>query len=223
MEGLPMTFDAIEDTLRTGLAQLVNAELLYQRGRPPRARYIFKHALIQDAAYASLLKSTRQRVHQQIAQRLEAQFPNTVETQPDLLAQHYAAAGRMEPAADYWYKAGQRAVQGSAHVEAIAHLHAGLEALSTLPETSERAQRELDVQIMLGSTWMEHKGYGAEEVEQAFTRAQELCHQLQLDTSPRFFRVLNGLRRNQPRKPVFTGHSRLLAISTPNPWNCAPP
>src|SRR5262249_53885805 len=77
-----------EDTLQAGLAQLVRAELLYQRGRPPRARYIFKHALIQDAAYASLLKSTRQQVHQQIAQIFEARFPALVETQPELLAQH---------------------------------------------------------------------------------------------------------------------------------------
>ena len=87
-----------EDTLQEGLAQLVAAELLYQRGRPPRARYIFKHALIQDAAYASLLKSTRQQVHQQIAQVLEARFPALVETQPELVAQHYTAAGCTEQA-----------------------------------------------------------------------------------------------------------------------------
>src|SRR5215470_13205709 len=98
-----------EDTLQAGLAQLVGAELLYQRGRPPRARYIFKHALIQDAAYASLLKSTRQQVHQQIAQVLEARFPAVVETQPELVAQHYTAAGCHEQAVRYWQQAGQQA------------------------------------------------------------------------------------------------------------------
>ena len=112
-----------EDTLQAGLAQLVEAELLYQRGRPPRARYIFKHALIQDAAYASLLKSTRQQVHQQIAQVLEARFPALVETQPELVAQHYTAAGCTEQAVHYWQRAGQHASDRSAYLEAISHLH----------------------------------------------------------------------------------------------------
>ena len=94
-----------EDTLQAGLAQLVEAELLYQRGRPPRARYMFKHALIQDAAYASLLKSTRQQVHQQLAQVFEARFPVLVETQPELVAQHYTAAGCAEQAVVYWQRA----------------------------------------------------------------------------------------------------------------------
>ena len=110
-----------ETALQEGLAQLVAAELLYQRGRPPRATYIFKHALIQDAAYASLLKSTRQQVHQQIAQVLEARFPALVETQPELVAQHYTAAGCTEQAVLYWQRAGQHASERSAHVEAISH------------------------------------------------------------------------------------------------------
>jgi predicted ATPase len=110
-----------EDTLQAGLAQLVGAELLYQRGRPPRARYIFKHALIQDAAYASLLKSTRQYIHQQIAQALEAWFPALVETQPELVAQHYTAAGCHEQAVVYWQRAGEHASERSAHLEAISH------------------------------------------------------------------------------------------------------
>ena len=114
-----------EDTLQAGLAQLVGAELLYQRGRPPRARYIFKHALIQDAAYASLLKSTRQQVHQQIAQVLEARFPALVETQPELVAQHYTAAGCTEQAVRYWQRAGQHASDRSAHLEAVSHFTTG--------------------------------------------------------------------------------------------------
>ncbi len=114
-----------EATLQARLAQLVEAELLYQRGRPPRARYVFKHALIQDAAYASLLKSTRQQVHQQIAQVFEARFPALVETQPELVAQHYTAAGCTEQAVVYWQRAGQQASDRSANVEAISHLTTG--------------------------------------------------------------------------------------------------
>jgi predicted ATPase len=96
-----------EETLQAGLVQLVAAEILYQRGRPPRARYLFKHALIQDAAYASLLKSTRQQVHQQVAEILETQFPTLVETQPEMVAQHYMAAGCVEQAVRYWQRAGE--------------------------------------------------------------------------------------------------------------------
>src|SRR5262247_1669435 len=98
-----------EATVQDGLDRLVAAELLYQRGRPPRARYMFKHALIQDSAYASLLRSTRQQVHQQVAQLLEARVPETVETQPELVAQHYMAAGCTEQAVVYWQRAGQQA------------------------------------------------------------------------------------------------------------------
>ena len=116
-----------EETLQAGLAQLVGAELLYQRGRPPRARYIFKHALIQDAAYASLLKSTRQQVHQQIAQVFEARFPAIVDTQPELVAQHYTAAGCPEQAVRYWQQAGHQASERSATLEAISHCTTGIE------------------------------------------------------------------------------------------------
>jgi predicted ATPase len=119
-----------ENALQAGLTQLVAAELLYQRGRPPRARYIFKHALIQDAAYASLLKSTRQQVHEQIARVFETQFPTLVETQPELVAQHYTAAGCTEQAVVYWQQAGQQASDRSAHLEAISHVTTGIELLT---------------------------------------------------------------------------------------------
>ena len=96
-----------EITLQQGLAQLVDAELVYQRGLPPRSRYIFKHALIQDAAYQSLLKSTRQQYHQRIAQVLTAQFAEIVEIQPELAAHHYTEAGLGEQAVAYWQRAGE--------------------------------------------------------------------------------------------------------------------
>ena len=167
-----------EDTLQAGLAQLVAAELLYQRGRPPRARYIFKHALIQDAAYASLLKSTRQQVHQQIAQVIEARFPALVETQPELVAQHYTAAGCTEQAVHYWQRAGEHASDRSAHLEAISHLTTGIELLKTLPETPEHTQHALTLHIALGTALQNAKGHAAPEVEHAYTQARALCQQV---------------------------------------------
>ena len=116
-----------EETLQRGLHQLVEAEFLYQRGLPPQATYLFKHALIQDTAYQSLLRSTRQQHHQRIAQVLEARFPEICETQPELLAHHYTEAGSVAQAIPYWQRAGQRAIQRSAHVEAVGHLTKGLE------------------------------------------------------------------------------------------------
>src|SRR5262249_16697682 len=138
-------------TLQHGLAQLVEAELLYQRGRPPQATYLFKHALVQDAAYQSLLRSTRQQHHQRIAQVLETQFPETVESQPELLAQHYTEAGLLAHAIPYWQQAGQHASDRSAHLEAVSHFTTGIELLKTLPETSERIQQALTLHLALGA------------------------------------------------------------------------
>src|SRR5262245_24497900 len=158
-----------EGTLQQGLRQLVEAELLYQRGLSPQASYFFKHALIQDAAYHSLLKSRRQQLHQQIAQVLAEKFSETTETKLELLAHHYTEAGLIAQAIPYWQKAGQRATQRSAHVEAISHLTQGLELLKTLPNTPERAQRELTLQIALGLPLQTTKGMGAPELERAYT------------------------------------------------------
>ena len=166
-----------EALLQDRLAQLVDTELLYQRGRPPRARYIFKHALVQDAAYASLLKSTRQQYHQQVAQMLEARFPDTVETEPELVAHHYTEAGCYAQAVGYWQQAGQRAIQRSANVEAIAHLRQGIELLTTLPDTPARVQAELTLQTTLGPALMATRGYAAPEVAATYHRARELCEQ----------------------------------------------
>jgi TOMM system kinase/cyclase fusion protein len=180
-----------EGTLRHGLHQLVEAEFLYQRGLPPQATYLFKHALIQDTAYQSLLRSTRQQHHQRIAQVLEAQFSDICETQPELLAQHYTEAGLIVQAILHWQRAGQRAIQRSANVEAIGHLTKGLELLKTLPDTPERAQLELDFQIALGPVLMNTKGPAAPEVERAYARARELCQQV--GETPQLFPMLWGL------------------------------
>src|SRR5439155_20839941 len=110
-----------EATVQRGLHQLVETEFLYQQGLPPQTTYVFKHALIQEAAYQSLLKSTRQQYHQRIAQVLEAQFPETAEAEPELLAHHYTEAGLIAQAVGYWQRAGQRAIERSANLEAISH------------------------------------------------------------------------------------------------------
>jgi TOMM system kinase/cyclase fusion protein len=180
-----------EDTVQRGLHQLVEAEFLYQRGLPPQATYAFKHALIQEAAYQSLLRSTRQRHHQHIAQVLEIRFPETAETQPELLAHHYTQAGLTEQAVHYWQRAGQRALERSANLEAVAHLTTGLEVLATLPDTPERTQQELAMQTTLGPALVAIKGFAAPEVLHAYARARELCQQA--GESPQLFQVLRGL------------------------------
>jgi len=182
-----------ESTLQERLGQLVGAELLYQRGRPPRARYMFKHALIQDAAYASLLKRTRQQYHRQIAQMLEAEFPETVEAEPELVAHHYTEAGLNEQAVGYWLQAGKRAAQRSANAEAINHLNKGIEVLMTQPDSVERARQELDMQISLGPVLMAVKGQSSPDAERAYARARELCQQV--GETPKLFPVLYGLFR----------------------------
>ena len=182
----------IEETrLRQCLGQLVRAELVYQRGLPPDAHYQFKHALIQDTAYESLLKSARQKVHQQIAHVLEGRFPETAGTQPELVAHHYTAAGLGEQAIPYWQQAGERAAQRSAYVEATAHLQRGLELLKSQPDTPERALQELGFQSTLGPVLLGTKGWPAPETGQAFGRARELCRQV--GETPLLFPVLFGL------------------------------
>ena len=177
--------------LQHELGRLVEAEIVYQRGVPPHATYVFKHALIQDAAYASLLKSTRQGYHQRIVQVLETQFTATVDQQPELLAHHYTEAGLPAQAVPYWHHAGQNAIQRSAHVEAISHLRQGLALLATLPETPACIQREVELRIALGASLLATQGYGAHEVGQTYLRAQHLCEHL--DAPSQLFPVLRGL------------------------------
>jgi TOMM system kinase/cyclase fusion protein len=194
-----------EETLQQGLHQLVEAELLYQRGLPPQATYLFKHALIQDTAYQSLLRSTRQQYHQRIAQVLEAQFPKTVATQPELVAHHYTAAGLPAQALPYWQRAGEHAIQCSAYVEAISHLTTALALLQTLPETPARDQQELTLQHTLGVPLLATKGFAAPEVEQAYARAYALCQQM--GDTRQIFPVLFGLWGfYQVRGLLRTGH-----------------
>ena len=186
-------------TLQRELGRLVEAELLYQRGVIPQATYVFKHALIQDTAYASLLRSARQGYHERIAKVVAQDFPETGETQPELLAYHYSEAGLIELAVGYWQQAGEQARSRSAYVEAIAHFNQGLEALATLPETHERMQRELPLQIALALAYHASRGQSAPELVRAYKRARELCEHVSDDYQ--LFRVLVGLWRSAPPIP----------------------
>ena len=161
--------------LEDALSQLVQAELIYRRGLPPDVTYEFKHTLVQDAAYQSLLKSKRQRYHQKIARALEEQVATTAETEPEVLAYHYTEAGLAEQAIPLWHRAGQRAAERSADVEAIGHITRALNLIEGLPDTPDRAAQELALRITLGSALMSTKGSGSEEVIQTYLRARGLC------------------------------------------------
>ena len=172
-------------TLQEGLGQLVDAEMLYQRGRPPRARYVFKHALVMDAAYGSLLRRNRQQYHNQVAELLENKFPEIIEAHPELLAHHYSEAGVVDRAVDYWELAGKRALERSANAEAIADLKFGIDQIGKLPADENHALRELQLQTMLAGPMIATKGYGAVETAAVFTRAHELSKEVE-DTTLMF-------------------------------------
>jgi class 3 adenylate cyclase/predicted ATPase len=161
-----------------GLVQLVQAEVLYQRGALPQATYLFKHTLLQETAYQSLLKSTRQQYHQRIAQVLAAQFPETAATQPELLARHYTEAGLQAEALPYWHQAGKRAITRSAYTEAHQHLTTGLEVLATVPETPARHQHELEFLVALTQVLRVTKSEAAPELEPVLARAETLAQQV---------------------------------------------
>jgi predicted ATPase/class 3 adenylate cyclase len=177
--------------LQHGLSILTEAGLLYEDGVPPHASYFFKHALIHDAAYEALLKSRRKELHSRIAEVLVRQLSDTVASAPELVAHHYTEAGLVSQAIPYWYRAGEKANQRSAHAEAISHLIRGLDALKTLPDTSERAQHELTLQIALGAPLIATKGYAASAVEDTYARALELCRKM--GEPPQLFPALWGL------------------------------
>jgi len=180
-------------TLDEALTQLLEAGLLYEQSPRPHARYLFKHALIQEVAYQSLLRSARQQYHQRVAETLSEKFPETAETQPELVAHHYTEAGLGAQAIPYWQRAGERAVGRSANLEAISHLTKGLTLLAQLPERPPRLQQELALQITLGAPLMATRGYSAQDVEKVFGRALELCRQI--GETPQLFNALRGLRQ----------------------------
>src|SRR5262249_36106168 len=139
---------------------------LYERARGEEPVYVFKHALTQEVAYDSLLTTRRQVLHAAAGHALERLYPDWLVERSEELTRHYTEAGFTEQAIPYWHKAGQSAAQRSAHVEAISHLRQGLELLPTLPETTERLQREVDMHIALGASLIAVKGFGAREVRE---------------------------------------------------------
>jgi class 3 adenylate cyclase/tetratricopeptide (TPR) repeat protein len=180
-----------EDTLQLALTTLVDAELLYQRGIPPQATYFFKHALIQDVAYQSLRKRTQRHYHQQIAETLEARAAELREAQSEVIAHHYSEAQLFAPAIRYWQLAGQQATDRSALAEATHHFRTALELMQRLPESNERDQQALALQIALGGPLIATQGYGSAAVEQCYGRALTLCRQI--GETPRLLRTLFGL------------------------------
>jgi len=180
-----------EQRLQAALEQLTRAELISRRGMPPQAYYVFKHALLQEAAYESLLKSRRQQLHTRIAQVLEERFPERAEVEPELLAHHYTEAGLPKLAVSYWQRAGQRALERFANREVVGHVTKGLELLASLPDTPEHARQEIELQTALGAACWAIKGFASPTVEQSFKRARELCERV--DASMRLIDILRGL------------------------------
>ena len=179
--------------LNQALDRLVSAELVFPREHLREGGYTFKHALIQSAAYGSLLKSTRQELHTRIAEALVKRFPEQAETKPELLAHHYNAAGLIEPAIDCWAKAGDIALNRFAITEALSHLQTALELLIALPETLDRTKKELALQSMMGVASVVKVGAGSVEAERAYSRARDLCRKS--DDTSSMFPVLWGLWR----------------------------
>jgi class 3 adenylate cyclase/tetratricopeptide (TPR) repeat protein len=183
-----------ENNLRESLWRLEEAGIIYRVGILPFIRFAFKHALLRDAIYNSLLRSTRRQIHGEIAAILADQFSEFVETRPELLAYHYSEGGNHELAVRWWYKSGQHALAYSANVEAISHYRKALEALSALPDTPARDKQEIELQLALGIPLIAVRGYPAEETREAFARARSLC--LKLDSPPEYFQALYGLWGN---------------------------
>ncbi|QRK10539.1 protein kinase [Archangium violaceum] len=162
------------DALQADLEELVAMGLLQREEEQEGPRYQFRHALLQDAAYQSLLRGTRRQHHRRIAQALEEQFPEVVETQPELLAHHYTEAGAYEPAIRHWLRAGLRASHHMANQEAVSHFQQALKLLRSLPDAAQRIQQELQLLIALGSPLSALQGYRSPEVRRTYTRAREL-------------------------------------------------
>jgi predicted ATPase/class 3 adenylate cyclase len=179
-----------EKDLNAALAQLVDAELIYQRGVPPDATYQFKHALVQDASYTSLVRSRREHLHGAIAQALEERFADIVTTEPETLAHHLTEASLTQSALSYWLKAGQRATEHSAYPEALSHLERGLSMLKTLPESTGRDRQELDYQITLEWPLRAVRGFTSPECEARSERAIVLSEKL--GDMQHLFASLNG-------------------------------
>jgi class 3 adenylate cyclase/predicted ATPase len=197
-----------ETEIAEALDKLVNASLVYRQGTGGQATYEFKHALVGDAAYGSLLKQTRQAHHRRIAEVLAQQYPAIAKTEPDILAHHYTEAGIDHLAIEYWQRAAQRAIQHSANIEAERYLGKGLEILAKLPDSPERQRREASLQNTLGVCLMPIRGFSDPEVADAFSRAALISGSI--DDSRSLFVALRGLGQYQ----MISGDLRRAAVQT---------
>jgi predicted ATPase len=180
-----------EEDMVSVLSQLEQADIIYRVGISPSVRFAFKHVLLRDAIYDSLLRSKRQQVHSDIAAILKNDYPELVGNQPELLAYHYQEAGNHQLAIGCWFESGQRALAHSANIEAIANFRKALQLLNALPETPERTKQEVDIQLALGIPLIAVQGYASAETREAFLRARTLC--LRLGNIPEYFQALFGL------------------------------
>ena len=210
---------AAEEDLQPALLLLVEADIIYQVDLSPFVRFAFKHVLLRDVIYESLLRSKRQQIHSDIAASLENDFPKIAENQPEVLAYHHQEAAHHQLAVHCWLKSGQRALAHSANVEAIANFRNALQLLNALPETPERTKQEVDIQLALGIPLIAVQGYASEETREAFSRARTLC--LRLGEIPEYFQALFGLWGNRwmsgknhdalPMAEEFLSRSRALS------------
>jgi predicted ATPase len=186
--------------LRSGLAQLEEAELVFRRGGPPEAVYKFKHALVQDAAYASLLKSRRQVLHRHIAEALRDHFPAIAETEPEVVAHHFTEAGLLEAAIEWWGKAGEQALRRSAYIETVAHCAKARALAKGLADGPTQRLLRVRLQIAHGNALMLARGLGSAETTAAFARAQEIA--AGIDDVPERFSALRGLWNGRHAGPA---------------------
>jgi hypothetical protein len=166
-----------ESELRSALEQLIGAGLIFARGTLPEATYLFKHALVQDVAHGTLLRRSRQELHARIADALERQFPETLESRPELSAYHLTRAGLVAKAVHFWLKAGERAAARSANKEAIAHLQAGINCLAKIADSPEKLRAEIDLNSAMVAVLQVTRGYGADLVVNTLNHVLELCRQ----------------------------------------------
>jgi class 3 adenylate cyclase/predicted ATPase len=183
-----------ETDLRSALSQLEEADVIYRTGVSPSVRFAFKHVLLRDAVYNSLLRGKRQEIHADIAAVLETHFHEAVENRPEILAYHYSQAGNNELAIRCWRESGRRALATSANVEAIGHFRNALQLLKASPDTPQHNKEEIEIQLALGIPLIAVQGYPAAETREAFARARALC--LQLGSPPEYFQALFGLWGN---------------------------
>ena len=179
-----------EDDMRLALSLLEQTGIIYRVGISPFVRFAFKHVLLRDAIYDSLLRSKRQQIHADIASILAHDLPELVENQPEILAYHYQEAGDHQLAIRFWFKSGQRALANSANVEAIANFRKALQLLNALPEASEHIKQEVDIQLALGIPLIAVRGYTSAETREAFSRALNLCKRL--GNIPEYYQALFG-------------------------------